>query len=284
MIERLLIRAPAWRLGAVAGVTGLLLLAWTGCQPRLGTAADVEKAIERGCNYRSQGLHQKAEQTFLRVLQVKPDSADAHLELGWLYFEHMKQYADALYHFERYARLQPKPRPGDPRSDILQQVKNTCKQEIAQEVPLGDLTLNLQRKQAVLVSSNVALLSSNQQLQLELAGLRRQLAQLQSRETARPTAQPDTVRTPEAAPTPQPAPPAQAAPPTDRVASGAHSPSSSTPSPAVQRPRTHEIRAGDTLYRLAKRYGVSEQAMRQANPTVDPTNMQIGDAVVIPNP
>ncbi len=46
----------------------------------------------------------------------------------------------------------------------------------------------------------------------------------------------------------------------------------------------HTIRAGDTLYRLAERYGTSLRAVITANPGLDPTKLQIGDKVVVPLP
>lgn len=44
----------------------------------------------------------------------------------------------------------------------------------------------------------------------------------------------------------------------------------------------HTIQSGDTFARLATRYGVSLQAIIQANPGVDPGRLQIGQKVNIP--
>jgi len=44
----------------------------------------------------------------------------------------------------------------------------------------------------------------------------------------------------------------------------------------------YTIRAGDTLYLLAQRFGVSVDAIIRANPGIDPNNLQIGQVICIP--
>lgn len=48
--------------------------------------------------------------------------------------------------------------------------------------------------------------------------------------------------------------------------------------------RLHTIRSGDTFGKLAREYGVSLTAILNANPTVNPNALQIGQKVAIPNP
>lgn len=45
---------------------------------------------------------------------------------------------------------------------------------------------------------------------------------------------------------------------------------------------THKIRAGDTFFALAERYGTTLRRILLANPTLDPRNLQIGTVVYIP--
>jgi LysM repeat protein len=45
---------------------------------------------------------------------------------------------------------------------------------------------------------------------------------------------------------------------------------------------TYSIQSGDTLSRIAQRFGVSLSSLMAANPTVDPKRLQIGQVVVIP--
>ena len=45
---------------------------------------------------------------------------------------------------------------------------------------------------------------------------------------------------------------------------------------------TYSIQSGDTLSRVAQRFGVSLSSLMAANPTVDPKRLQIGQVIVIP--
>jgi len=46
----------------------------------------------------------------------------------------------------------------------------------------------------------------------------------------------------------------------------------------------HVIVKGDTFYDLAKKYGVTMQALKDANPTVNPSKLQLNQKIVIPAP
>ena len=49
-------------------------------------------------------------------------------------------------------------------------------------------------------------------------------------------------------------------------------------------PRTHTIRAGDTLWRLAQQYGTTVEALLAANPGIDPNSLRVGQVISIPTP
>ncbi len=44
----------------------------------------------------------------------------------------------------------------------------------------------------------------------------------------------------------------------------------------------HVIQAGDTFWKLAKKYGITVEAITAANPDADPLNLQPGETVCIP--
>lgn len=44
----------------------------------------------------------------------------------------------------------------------------------------------------------------------------------------------------------------------------------------------HVILAGDTFWKLAKRYGTTVEAIEAANPNIDPLNLQIGETICVP--
>jgi LysM repeat protein len=94
-----------------------------------------------------------------------------------------------------------------------------------------------------------------------------------SSSTANPTPAPS------ASVTPLPNPAAQSSPPPF------FSPSPS-PSPTLAPPqqRTHTVEGGDTLNRIAQRYGVSVEAIMQANGFTDRNRiLRIGERLVIPD-
>lgn len=46
--------------------------------------------------------------------------------------------------------------------------------------------------------------------------------------------------------------------------------------------KTHKIQSGDTFAKLAKKYGVSLDAIIKANPSVNPSRLRIGQEIAIP--
>jgi LysM repeat protein len=90
--------------------------------------------------------------------------------------------------------------------------------------------------------------------------------------------------------TSRPATTASAPPPSSSgstAANAAPPPSTATtpappPAPELGPGGTYTIKAGDTFARLSGRFGVSVQAIEQANPGVDPRRLRIGQAINIP--
>lgn len=79
--------------------------------------------------------------------------------------------------------------------------------------------------------------------------------------------------------TPSPAPLPDVEP--DLPQDGAESPD--TPAPPAQCRMIHVVEEGDTLYLIAKQHNVTLEALMQANQTIDPYNMQIGEEICIPH-
>ena len=48
-------------------------------------------------------------------------------------------------------------------------------------------------------------------------------------------------------------------------------------------PRSYVVQPGDTLYLIGQRFGVSWQAIAQANPGIDPWWIQAGQVLVVPS-
>jgi len=54
------------------------------------------------------------------------------------------------------------------------------------------------------------------------------------------------------------------------------------PAPVCPNGFLYTIKAGDTFFLLAQRFGTTVQAIQQANPGVNPNNLQIGQVICIP--
>lgn len=69
--------------------------------------------------------------------------------------------------------------------------------------------------------------------------------------------------------------------PTETVAEEATPESTPAPPPAPT-PISYEVQPGDSLARISERFGVSVQAIVQANGIANPDRIQPGDVIVIP--
>ena len=83
---------------------------------------------------------------------------------------------------------------------------------------------------------------------------------------------------PTATPTPTPSPTSRRATPTPRPYTPPPTPTpTATPTPLI-----YTVERGDTLLGIAKRFGVSAQALQDVNGIVDPRRLQIGQPLIIP--
>lgn len=46
--------------------------------------------------------------------------------------------------------------------------------------------------------------------------------------------------------------------------------------------KTYKVKSGDTLWGIAQKYGITVEALKAANPKVDPKAMRVGTILVIP--
>jgi LysM repeat protein len=85
-------------------------------------------------------------------------------------------------------------------------------------------------------------------------------------------------------PAPSAAPAAKSAPTAEKSASPATKSAAGAEKPAAAGGTTHTVARGDTLTRLAKKYGVSAQAIMEANGMKDADHLQLGKTLTIPAP
>jgi LysM repeat protein len=284
----------------------LLSLLWLGgCLPVLDPESEEKnpligdaRAQKAGYNYAG------AVRSLEKALEGNPRLALAHWELGLIYCQNVNKPAAAIYHFERLLELRPDWR----QAETARQLVNTCKIELAKNVPLGPQTPALQQqmdrltaKVHELAGQAARLATSNQTLQLQVQQLALENAQLRERLAAAAVAvpvQPGGLTNPGGGASQTPAqgggaPRGPAAPPkAPGVRSGvsgagpevlpAQVPQVRTPALAPAKGRTHTVRGGETLSRIAARYGLKVRDLVNANPDVRPERLKPGQVLRVP--
>ncbi|HEY1171401.1 MAG TPA: LysM peptidoglycan-binding domain-containing protein [Verrucomicrobiae bacterium] len=257
----------------VHGLAVAALVAVTGCFPPSAGSADEQKdpyylsGKRRVNNLDFNG----ALEDFEKALEANPRSASAHLELGILHEQRTKDYSAAIYHLERFLKFKPD-------SDFAEPVRQrivTCKQELARTVSLGPVNQMVQRD----LERLDVMTRENLQLKTQLEQVQNQMSQVLAMKMGQQELQQQLQQKAAASQNPSPAlhPGAGKARPgqaTNFIAQAGLN------QPAVG--RTHTIQSGDTLYKIARQYKVSENALKTANPGVDPRRMKLGQVLKIP--
>jgi LysM repeat protein len=241
-----------------------------GCFPGNDNHQDEERDphFQRGRDLVNSQEFKAAAEEFEKALETNPRSAAAHFELGCLYDNNLKDYAAAIYHYERLLLLLP----ASPRAPLVRERIRGCKLELAgTEFPLPN-SQNLQREVYALTEENRL--------------LKRQLDEARNH--------------PGAGLAPLPAPGAAPAQPIRALADNPipnpnlnlnpnPAPSANPPSPIrnpqsteAAHPRTYVIQAKDSIYSVAARYGLKPSAVLAANPNISPTHLRIGQNLNLP--
>lgn len=239
---------------AVILVAGLV---WSGCLPSGPRDEEKEPYFMAGKGRVNTMDFKGAVESFEKAVEVNPKSASAHFELGWLYDQKESDPAAAIYHFERFLKLQP----NSGKEEMVKTRILACKQQLAQTVSLGLVTEKQQREFEQLAEESKRLREERDKWQayaLRLQTLTNQAG------AALPPARGV-----------QPAGSGQAV----LVESPSRTPV--TPSSAS---RTHIVKAGETATVIARKYGVRVEALLAANPKVNPRRMPVGQTLVVPGP
>ena len=199
-----------------------------------------------------------AVEAFEQALEVNPQSAAAHLQLGELYAERIPDPAAAIYHYEQYLRRKP---TGTSTETIRDQIQG-LKEKLAKDFLTMPPTSNLQKQNESLIAENRKLIAEVEQLRKEL----------ESRA-------------------------ALTNPPPGRIASGRINYASNgslagdsrplpnsirSTSPSRSGVLTHKVVQGDTPTSIARRYRIKVESLLAANPGLNPRRMQINQSLTIP--
>jgi LysM repeat protein len=250
-----------WLTSRWIALVALAMLLWCGCQPVGSGVTDEEKEPQFliGRSRVNAMNYSGAIEAFERALELNPQSAAAHFELGWLYAEKQTDEAAAIYHYQKYLSLRPR---ADNAETIGQHILR-LKQELAKAALPIPPSSEIQRQLEQLTAEN-------RRLQSEVDQLQKAVAQAQAL-----AAGPQTVSNNSVAQRP--------------VGSGSMvgtsvraSPRSDSLRPTTLTTRSHRVQPGETPSSIARRYNVSVDALLAANRGVNPRRIKVGQILSIP--
>jgi len=141
--------------------TAVLLLAACvlgGCAPSAPGDEEREPYFLAGKSRVNSMDFEGAVKSFEKAVEVNPNSAAAHFELGVLYDTRESDPAAAIYHYQRYLELQP----NSGKEGLLKTRILACKQQLAQSVSLGPVSERQQRAFEQLAEENKRLREENE--------------------------------------------------------------------------------------------------------------------------
>ncbi len=204
--------------------------------------------------------HDEAINAFHKALELNPQSAAAHKELGILYEKHKSDPAAAIYHYRRYLKLAP----SSPLARDIQDRVAGCQIDLVEEMKRSG-SIDLRRKEITDLQAKLV------QLDQQCATLKHENEVLRQRlQTVNP-ALANLV----------PAPPAPAAPTSAQSKAAEKSAKVATTATAGS-PRKHTIGPSENPSSIARRYGIRTQDLLAANPGVDPKRLTIGQSLALP--
>ena len=234
----------------------MTLIGGEGCSPKakMGTAEDKNPYLLAGRDWMASGNAAKARHNFEQALAINPRSPLAHYELGLLNERFERDYVSAIYHYRQAMRLRPDGYPADNAKYRIE----SCRQELVKAELIAPVAQNMVRELDRLKRENAQL-----KAQLETASVR-PIAN-RSGQTAAGTSSGS-------------ASPSEGAHAGSRVS---HAISSGSNGSSTQ---FHSVQKGETVYRIAKQYRISQQRLLQANPGLNPRHLVVGQKLRIPPP
>ena len=261
-----------FRCSALAlALAGLL----AGCLPPVSDPAGEEREpfFRKGKELVNTTDFPAATEAFEKALEINPHNALAHYELGLLC--ERDDQAAAIFHFAKFIKL----RPNAPQAERAKERLSACRQMLAQSAALS-MTPNIQATQKELERLTV----ENRDLKIQIEAWKKWYGAQQRPGGAVPQIPPAT--TPANPPSPHTS--AQATTPAVTPSTTAGTASNPTPAPEpvplppMPERRTHVVRQGETPAAIARKYGVSINALMEANPNLSPRRMRAGQSVTIP--
>ena len=255
---------------------GVLCICAVGCE-RSGPVTDAD--AEHEANYqRAKTAYERqdfeaASESYKKALEVNPEFAQAHLELGLLCDDKLGDPVSAIYHYRRYLEL----RPDSDKKQLVEDFIERARLSLAAKLPQSPI---------VDPSELTRLQNENAGLLRENAMLRSRIAELEKAAGRTVVADGGTPAAPDSA-TGSMSPPPAAAPPLTATGTVPTSGASEAVTAETSKARVHVVQKGDTLYSLALRYYGTRagweriyQANRSGLSSKD--QLKVGQQLVIP--
>ena len=251
----------------LGGTMTLAMLATlvVGCEPTGESSSRLEDDADfvRGKSRLARKDIDGAVLSFRKALANNPGNAAAHFELGLIFYEPSNEktnYVSACYHFQRHLELQ---QDSSHASNIEGFIK-VCKKEIAKDIAMAPIPPSE-------INAIHTLRTQLAKADIEKSHLKSQVEAMRGRLQQAGSAVPEVA-----------------------VAAGSPPPSvnprdpRTTTRPTYNRPsqsRTHTLKAGESLYGLAKRYGIPFSYLKAANPRLmrNSRDLRPGVTVYIPS-
>lgn len=281
-------------LAAISVVVLALLLAGCTEGERAGPASELdEPAYRQAQSLMKSGRRQEALASYLKVIEKRGDGApESHLEAGLLFLQHIGDPLAAIYHFKKYLAL----RPNSQQAPLVRQRVDAAIREFARTLPAQPLTG--QQDRIDLLAKLDRLQRENDELKQLLADLKagRALASLEPvaagvGEDAAPALTLDASAIPTVRTRPEVRTAAPGRAPRSLAVPGGAAPAGATtkapPATPARAARSHTVKSGDTLYKLAQQYYGDRARWKEiytANRQVmkSETDLRIGAVLTIP--
>jgi tetratricopeptide (TPR) repeat protein len=257
---------------AICACAVLLGTVLGGCTPGQGQSDDEkEPHFVLGQSKVNAMDYQGAVDAFEASLETNPRSAAAHYQLAMLYENQVSDPAAAIYHYERYLKLNP----NAGNASLIQQHIDACKQQLAADV-LGLPSSSAAQQQLE------KLAGQNRELQQQVDRLQDTVKQWNAYYASQLAARSDAPaqNNPAAQQTADPMPDGNSG--QTAVSLGAAQPKPEPPKPV--KPRTHTAVAGETAAGIARKAGVKLSALEKANPGVNLARIRVGQVLNLPPP
>ena len=254
----------------VSAISILAVIA-VGCGPTAGSNANFEDDPDfvRGKNRLARKDIAGSILSFEKAIANNPANDLAHFELALIFYspssEDHTDYVAACYHFQRHILLKPDSKHAN---NIIGMIK-VCKKEIAKDIAMAPIPLSE-------INAIHTLRTKLAKADADNANLKTQVEAMQNRLNQRGD---EIVNTAGGKPVGLPLAQSTSSLPSSLSAAG------SSPLPAASGRRVHKLKPRESLYSVAREYGIPFAQLKAANPRLarNPRDLKPGVTVNIPS-